>query len=118
MYAIKDTFPLFVLAVIAVMLGDRIENTVNSFGLSAEGKVCSTPKCAQQCPYVHNLESLKILIFFSTLLLRLPKELRQRLDLRQNYLLILHTHYKMSSQGRRHRSNKTLLCINTHKSMY
>lgn len=65
MYAIKDTFPLFVLAVIAVMLGDRIENTVNSFGLSAEGKVCSTPKCAQQCPYVHNLESLKILIFFN-----------------------------------------------------
>lgn len=65
MYAIKDTFPLFVLAVIAVMLGDRIENTVNSFGLSAEGKVCSTPKCAPQCPYVHNLESFKILIFFN-----------------------------------------------------
>jgi len=63
-YAIKDTFPLFVLAVIAVMLGDHFENTVNSFGQSAEGKVCSTPLSAQQCPYVHNLESLKILRFF------------------------------------------------------
>lgn len=105
MYAIKDTFPLFVLAVIAVMLGDHIENTVNSFGQSAEGKVCSTPFSAQQRPYVHNLESIKMLIF-STLLLCLPKELQERLDLRQNYLLILHMHYKISSQGKGHRSKK------------
>jgi len=71
-YAIKDTFPLFVLAVIAVMLGDHFENTVNSFGQSAEGKVCSTPLSAQQCPYVHNLESLKILRFFFQPLLFMP----------------------------------------------
>lgn len=82
MYAVKDTFPLFVLAVIAVMRSVHIENTVNSFGRSAEGKVCSIPFSAQQCPYVHNLETIKItLLFFSALLLFPLQELQERLDL-------------------------------------
>lgn len=62
MYAVKCTFPLFVLAVIEATLSARIENTVNSFGGSAEGKVCSIPFSAQQCPYVHNLETIKIIL--------------------------------------------------------
>ncbi len=64
-YAIKDTFPLFVLTVIAVMLGDPIDNTVNYFAKAQKEKCCSTPFSAQQRPYVHNLESIKMLIFFN-----------------------------------------------------
>lgn len=69
MYAVKDTFPLFVLAAIAVTLSARIENTVNSFGRSAQGKVCSIPFSARQCPYVHNLETIKIILLFLSALL-------------------------------------------------